>query len=113
MVNSRDKGARGEREYAAVLTEMGFSARRGCQFAGGEDSPDVVGGIHGTHVEVKRVEKQNLDKAMEQAIRDCGKNVPYVAHRKNGKQWLVTLQLADLKTFARLVHQEILLAKHE
>ena len=113
MVNSRDKGARGEREYAAVLTEMGFAARRGCQFAGGEDSPDVVGGIHGTHVEVKRVEKLNLDKAMDQAIRDCGKNVPYVAHRKNSKQWLVTLQLADLKTLARLVHQEILLAKHE
>ena len=58
-------------------------------------------------------EKLNLDKAMDQAIRDCGKNVPYVAHRKNSKQWLVTLQLADLKTFARLVHQEILLAKHE
>ena len=112
-MNSRDKGARGEREFAKELTLLGFEARRGCQFAGGEDSPDVVGGICGTHAEVKRVQKLNIDKAMQQAIRDFGKNVPYVAHRKNGKQWLVTLQLADLKTFARLVHQEILLANHD
>tara|TARA_R100000995_G_scaffold82887_1_gene57566 strand:+ start:984 stop:1325 length:342 start_codon:yes stop_codon:yes gene_type:complete len=113
MINSRQKGARGEREYAKVLTEMGYKSRRGCQFAGGEDSPDVVGGILGTHVEVKRVEKLNIEKAIDQAVRDCGKNVPYVAHRKNGREWLVTLRLSDLKDFARLIHQEMILAEYE
>ena len=103
-INSRDKGARGEREFAQKLTEMGFTARRGCQFSGSPDSPDVVGGIGGTHVEVKRVERLNIDNAMDQAINDCGDNLlPYVAHRKNGKKWLITLQLEDLLEFAELV----------
>ena len=102
-INSRDKGARGEREFAQKLTEMGFTARRGCQFSGSPDSPDVVGGIYGTHVEVKRVERLNIDNAMDQAINDCGDNLPYVAHRKNSKKWLITLQLEDLLEFAELV----------
>ena len=104
-MNSRDKGARGEREFAKELTLLGFEARRGCQFAGGEDSPDVVGGICGTHAEVKRVQKLNIDKAMQQAIGDCGGNIPYVAHRKNGMPWLITVQLKDLKAFAEKINQ--------
>ena len=103
-MNSCDTGARGEREFAKELTLLGFEARRGCQFAGGEDSPDVVGGICGTHAEVKRVEKLNIDKAMQQAIGDCGSNIPYVAHRKNGTPWLITVQLKDLKAFAEKIN---------
>ena len=34
-MNSRNKGKRGEREFAALLREHGFDARRGQQFAGG------------------------------------------------------------------------------
>ena len=103
-INSRDKGARGEREWARflyLLTE--FETRRGQQFAGGPDSPDVVGGIPGTHCEVKRVEKMNIDKSMDQAISDCGTKLPYVAHRKNHKAWLITIRAADLLRFAELV----------
>ena len=45
---SRDKGKAGERELASKLREYGYDARRGVQFHGGPDSPDVVGlpGIH-------------------------------------------------------------------
>lgn len=50
---SRDKGARGEREFRDLLREHGFEARRGQQFAGGNDSPDVVTDLP-CHVEVKR-----------------------------------------------------------
>ena len=106
MMNSRQKGARGEREFAQELTKMGFSARRGCQFSGSPDSPDVVGGIAGTHVEFKRVERLNIDNAMDQATKDCGDNLPYVAHRKNGKQWLITLRFDDVFKFAQLVKTE-------
>ena len=45
-INSRAKGARYERELARYLDENGFPARRGQQFAGGSDSPDVVCVIH-------------------------------------------------------------------
>ena len=93
-MNSREKGARGERELAAVLREYGFEAERGQQFKGGPDSPDVKG-LDGIHIECKRVESLNIDKAMEQAIRDAGDNIPAVFHRRNKKPWKVTLLLED------------------
>ena len=102
-VNSRAKGARGEREWARWLMDhLGIKARRGQQFSGGPDSPDVIG-LEGTHAEVKRVEKLNISKAMEQAVRDCGDNLPYVAHRKNGEAWMITIQAADIRAFVELL----------
>lgn len=102
-MNSRDKGKRGEREWAQVLRDMGFTqARRGMQFSGSPESPDVVGGIPNTHAEVKRVENLNINEAMKQAIRDSGPDqVPYVAHRRNGTPWLVTLLASDLERFSK------------
>lgn len=97
-INSRAKGCRGELEWAKVLREHGYAdARRGQQHAGGPDSPDVVGGIPGTHCEAKRVEtfsdaklREWLGKATEEA--PAG-SFPYVAHRKNRQPWRVTLWL--------------------
>jgi Holliday junction resolvase len=41
--NQRQKGARGEREAAKLLRDLGFAgARRGQQFRGGYDTPDVI-----------------------------------------------------------------------
>jgi len=103
--NSRAKGARGEREWAAWLRdELGLEdARRGRQFCGGPESPDVVGGIPGTHAEVKRVESLNLYRAVKQALAECGGNIPYVAHRKNGEPWLVTILARDMVAFSECV----------
>ena len=96
MVNSRRKGAVGEREVAAYLREHGFTeARRGQQFHGGSDSPDVVG-MTGFHIEVKRVERLDLNAAMEQSIRDAAKNeIPVVFHRRDRDYWKVTMRLDD------------------
>lgn len=104
-MNSRDKGKRGEREWAKVLHDsFGLDAVRGVQFRGSLDSPDVKGSWEGTHPEVKRVEKLDITSAVEQAVRDAGlSNVPYVAHRKNNKPWLVTVRVSDLKEFLRRV----------
>jgi hypothetical protein len=41
-VNSRTKGKRGEREFASLLREHGFDARRGQQFCGGEDNREFL-----------------------------------------------------------------------
>ena len=107
-MNSRAKGARGERYYARWLREtFGLAARRGCQYSGGQDSPDVVGGFENTHVEVKFVEKLNIDKAMEQAARDCGNNIPYVAHKKNRCDLLITVRADDLLKFCEAVYGTI------
>lgn len=95
MTNSRQKGARGERELAAVLREHGFECRRGQQFCGANGDADVVG-LPGIHIECKRVESLNIHKAIEQAKSDARENeLPAVFHRKNGKPWLVTMTLED------------------
>ena len=102
LTNSRRKGAVGEREIAKYLREHGFTeARRGQQFKGGADSPDVVG-LTGFHIEVKRVERLDLNAAMEQSIRDCGENeTPIVVHRRNNDYWKVTMRLDD---FMEVIH---------
>lgn len=94
-LNSRQKGARGEREWAEFMRERGFEARRGVQFSGSPDSPDVVHSIPGWACEVKRVEKLNIREAMDQAWKDSGNKKPFVAHRTNRQNWLVTMTAAD------------------
>ena len=103
-INSRAKGVRGELEWAKWLRDnLGVSeARRGQQFSGGIDSPDVIG-LKGTHVEVKRVQKLNISNGMAQAIRDSGDNLPYVAHRKNGEEWMITIRARDVIGFKELL----------
>lgn len=91
-INSRAKGCRGEREWRDVLRDHGWTARRGQQFSGDKSAPDVISEIEWIHWEVKRVEKLNIDQAMAQAVRDAGDaKVPAVAHRRDGKEWLVTM----------------------
>jgi len=70
-MNSREKGKRGERQWRDELRAQGFEARRGQQFAGSPDSPDVVcDSLPWAHFEVKAVERLNIEDAMEQARRD-------------------------------------------
>ncbi len=96
-INSRAKGARGERMFRDQLREAGYEARRGQQFAGGTDSPDVIcEALSFIHFEVKCVQNLNLDKVMtEQAEPDAGHKMPVVAHKKDGKPWRVTCNLTD------------------
>ena len=94
-MNSRNKGKRGELEVAHLLQSYGYEARRSQQYAGINNDADVVG-LPGIHIEVKRVEKLNIDNAIEQAIRDASYGEkPTVIHRKNNKEWLVTMPFID------------------
>ena len=94
-MNSRAKGSRGERELALKLRELGYDARRGQQYSGANGDADVVG-LPGFHIEVKRVEQINVDKAMTQSIGDArGSETPVVFHRKNRMPWLATMMLED------------------
>jgi Holliday junction resolvase len=96
MINSRAKGKTGELELAAFLREHGFESRRGQQFKGGGDSPDVTG-IPGWHVECKRVEKGNFYDWLKQAIDDGWESFdkPVVMHRRNHEEWVAILRLED------------------
>src|SRR5438128_9741784 len=100
-MNSREKGKRGERQWRDELRANGYAARRGQQFSGSPDSPDVVcDSLPWIHFEVKAVERLNIEDAMEQARRDSGGKVPVVAHRRNFRPWLVTV---TAETFFRLL----------
>lgn len=94
-MNSKQKGARGEREFAQFLRDHGYTdARRGQQY-NGLDGEDVVG-LPGYHCEVKRVERLNIYDAMDQSINDAkDKQVPIVCHKKNRKNWLIILRAED------------------
>lgn len=97
MTNGNAKGKRGEREAAELLRKHNFEARRGQQFAGGGDSPDVVSSMEGVHIEVKRTETLSIYSAVEQALKDKKeKDVPLVLHRRNGKPWLAIMLADDL-----------------
>lgn len=100
-INSRQKGARGERELAHYLGDAGFPARRGQQFSGGTDSPDVIcPSLSAIHIESKVTQRLNLYGAMAQAIADAGSRIPVVCHKRNGSEWLAILPLkAFLDTF--------------
>lgn len=94
---SRNKGKRGERELAAVLTAAGLVAERGSQHRGGPDSPDVLcPSLPHVHFECKRTERLDLYAALEQAIKDAGDRLPVVAHRRNGRPWVAILPLDQL-----------------
>lgn len=96
MTHSKSKGKRGEldaaKEWASVF---GGEARRGQQFSGGKESPDVVSSHENLHLEVKRCEAGNPYKWMDQAVCDAGDKVPVVLHRRNGRDWLLIVRLED------------------
>ena len=103
-MNSRAKGKVGELEFAHYLKAVpGVEARRGQQFSGGGDSPDVVTNIKGVHWEVKRVEAGNPYNWLAQAELDADdvdvpfpqRPMPVVAHRKNKRNWIAILGMDD------------------
>ena len=98
---SRRKGCRGELEAAAELRRLfRVEARRGRQYQGCDEAPDVQTAITGVHFEVKRVEALRLYAAIEQAIDDAGPNVPVVLHRANQRPWVAIVRLDDLPKLA-------------
>ena len=106
-INSRNKGKCGELELASFLKERGIEARRGQQYEGSSDSPDIIaqGCLREVHIEVKRVEAGNLYGWLEQACTDADLcKVPVVAHRKNGKQWVAILDLRDFINIMEKAH---------
>lgn len=98
---SRHKGCRGEREAAAEISRLfHVEARRGRQYCGDPEAPDVRTAIAQVHFEVKRTESLRLYPAMEQAAADAGENVPVVLYRANHRPWVAIVRLEDLPRLA-------------
>lgn len=111
-INSRAKGAAGERELAKYLMErlqkdnVELKLERSQQFAGNSGDADVRG-LPGIHIECKRVENLNLRVAYSQAKSDAkSSEIPVVMHRKNRDEWMATLSLEDLMSFYAELYKE-------
>ena len=106
MINSKQKGARFERELASRFRGYGYSkARRTAQFCGNTgDASDVVG-LPGLHIEAKHQERMSLYDWMAQAKHDAAENgkgnLPAVFHKKNHCNILVTMELDDFMNLYR------------
>lgn len=93
-INSRAKGNRGELEFAKFVSKIGYASRRGRQFKGTPDSPDVqsIDIPVPVHWEVKRTEITKLYPFLEKATADAGDDqFAVVAHRKNRKPWTIIM----------------------
>ena len=95
-INSRAKGAKGERIFRDICRERGFDdARRGQQYCGANGDADVVG-LPNIHIECKFVQNLNFHKAMEQSINDAKENeMPIVASKRKYEPWLITMRVDD------------------
>lgn len=95
MINSRDKGRRGELMLSKELQKYGYETRRGQQYSGANGDADVVG-LPGVHIECKFVERLSLRDAIKQSIGDARDGeIPVVMHKKSREEWLVTMRLED------------------
>lgn len=99
-IHSKNKGARFEREVAQILQDAGFESRRGLQYSGSPDSPDVVSTFP-FHIEAKRVEKLNLENAVQQSKKDAGNKDYCVIHKKNRGEVMFTCPLSFLLKYIK------------
>lgn len=100
---SRERGKRGERQFAKELQDRGLVARRGQQFRGGPDSPDVIcESLPDLHFEVKNREQHRPWDWMAESCCDMGPGqIPVVAMKRNRKPWLVVMRLDDFVEMAK------------
>jgi hypothetical protein len=99
---SRDKGARGEREFIQQhLVPFWPEAKRNLdQFTG--DKRDVIN-VAGCHFQIKRTESLRLYDAIEQAETEAAAtDLPVVAFRRNHAPWRVVVDAAEFVALLRL-----------
>lgn len=93
----RRKGAAGELEVVHALhaAGWGFAERTSRGVAQGGVS-DIARGPAGCAIEVKRQEKLNVPKALDQLTADAGLLIPVLIHRPSRHPWMATLPLEEL-----------------
>jgi hypothetical protein len=99
MLNSRQKGARGERELAHHIQQAGFNCRRD-----GRLESDLDWEL-GVHAEVKRTEKPALGAWCQQAEQDSIRfNKPswVVFWRSNRRPWVAVIPLEEYLRLRKL-----------
>ena len=91
---ARNKGARGENELAAMLSdELGFVVKR--KLGQARDGADDIE-VGPFRIEVKRRETLAIMQWVRQIEACTSKDqIPVVAFRQNGQEWRVVLRMKD------------------
>lgn len=91
---SRNKGARGELEFARLVRSFGFT----CERTGrdGRTSQDITHNVESVHFEIKRDERMSVDAMVRQSEHDADPDeVPAVAWRRNRRPWRVDVPATE------------------
>jgi hypothetical protein len=104
-LNSRAKGKRAELSARDVLRLHGYTARRGVQYNGCADAPDVISNFP-WHIEAKHVEKLNIWAALQQAEKECGTKRPCLFFKRNRSEWYIAFRAEDILKELREVQGE-------
>lgn len=102
--SQRRKGARGELEVLTLLHAHGWPAAHRNFGSGSRGGGDITAGPAGTVLEVKRHGgRLDLPAAVRQAQAAAGPtDLPVVAHRRDGEEWMATLPLDELLALLQL-----------
>ncbi|NBW12661.1 MAG: hypothetical protein EBR82_32020 [Caulobacteraceae bacterium] len=91
----RNKGARGERELFALLSDgLGLNITRNLvqTRSGGADTMDIPGFA----IEVKRQEVLKMSEWWTQTLSQAGDKIPVLAYRQSRKPWHFLISLYDI-----------------
>jgi hypothetical protein len=102
--SQRMKGKTGELEIVHVLRDHGWpNAERTSNGREQRGHNDIANGPEGVAIEVKRHEKLNVPKALDQLISDSNPlDIPVLVHRPSRHVWMCTLPLHDLLPLLKL-----------
>ena len=102
---SREKGARGEREFINLHLKPYWPAacRNLDQFK--DDTRDCLN-VAGCHFQVKRTESLRIWDAIKQAETEAAAtDLPLVAFRRNRSKWYVAIEASELVALLRMREQ--------
>jgi hypothetical protein len=117
-INSKQKGNRGEREWAKICREHGYEeSKRSQQYCGGTTESADVTGLPYIHQEVKFGYDMTVEQLRDflcQAIQDASKSrkeyetlIPVVAHKKTYGKWFVTMETSDFAYMFDIAFEDI------
>lgn len=92
---SREKGARGEREVAKILSEsLSLDISRTPRSGAWEHAKGDLYGVPRFNVEVKLQERTRVDEWYKQSEGDAKEDeIPLLIYRRNREQWKVVMSL--------------------
>lgn len=96
-MNSREKGARRERQWAQYLRDAGWSDADRSARIGKEGAADVIGGPPGSRCEVKGTRKAEALKWMAKLVEELEPGEwPYIAYKPDNRPWVIYMRMGDL-----------------